>query len=266
MVTSLVFGVASALSPDYWWYAVLRALTGAWYTGGLGRAAPSVARSMVNGAVTRWQWLAAVVSSLERGYPSAGFGNSGIGIICFVLAVEPVGPSWRGTCGIFQVGCSCRTSHHNLQLGPVLDHVLGQRPASARVLLICNRLGCRVPLQGCAFTVGACLLAPMAALVRPWRPLLVFASLPMAAYLLLWPAVHESPRWLLVAGRKVGECALGFWDLVVPQSAGAAAPPLRLVLLCQHPCCRCQHCLRLRLLLLLLLLPVCRTLGRNYGG
>ena len=68
-----------------------------------------------------------------------------------------------------------------------------------------SRPGCHVPLQGCAFTVGACLLAPMAFLVRPWRPLLVFASLPMAAYLLLWPAVHESPRWLLVAGRKVGD-------------------------------------------------------------
>lgn len=39
--------------------------------------------------------------------------------------------------------------------------------------------------------------------VRPWRPLMVFAALPMAAYLLLWPAVLESPRWLLVAGRKV---------------------------------------------------------------
>jgi predicted MFS family arabinose efflux permease len=28
VATSLVFGVLSALSPDYWWYAVLRALTG----------------------------------------------------------------------------------------------------------------------------------------------------------------------------------------------------------------------------------------------
>lgn len=35
VVTSLVFGVASALSPDYWWYAVLRAFTGASYTGHL---------------------------------------------------------------------------------------------------------------------------------------------------------------------------------------------------------------------------------------
>lgn len=51
--------------------------------------------------------------------------------------------------------------------------------------------------------MGACLLALMAWVVRPWRPLMVFAALPMAAYLLLWPAVHESPRWLLVAGRKV---------------------------------------------------------------
>lgn len=67
----------------------------------------------------------------------------------------------------------------------------------------CELLWLPFLLQGCAFTLGACLLAPMAFLVRPWRPLLVLASLPMAAYLLLWPAVHESPRWLLVAGRKV---------------------------------------------------------------
>jgi hypothetical protein len=84
------------------------------------------------------------------------------------------------------------------------NYVLGQRLARGPAFLIVDRPGRHIPLQGCAFTVGACLLAPMAALVRPWRPLLVFASLPMAAYLLLWPAVHESPRWLLVAGRKVG--------------------------------------------------------------
>ena len=86
--------------------------------------------------------------------------------------------------------------------------ILNQRLASGLVFLIVNRPGRHILLQGCAFTVGACLLAPMAALVRPWRPLLVFASLPMAAYLLLWPAVHESPRWLLVAGRKVGYCGI----------------------------------------------------------
>lgn len=31
VTTSLVFGVASALAPDYWWYAVLRAGTGECY-------------------------------------------------------------------------------------------------------------------------------------------------------------------------------------------------------------------------------------------
>lgn len=62
----------------------------------------------------------------------------------------------------------------------------------------------RLNAQGCFFTLGACLTALIAWSVRPWRPLMALAALPMAAYLLLWPAVHESPRWLLVAGRKVG--------------------------------------------------------------
>ncbi len=42
-------------------------------------------------------------SSDPRAVHAAGMGNSGIGIVAFVLAVEPVGPSWRGTCGILQV-------------------------------------------------------------------------------------------------------------------------------------------------------------------
>ena len=34
-------------------------------------------------------------------------------------------------------------------------------------------------------------------------PFLMYALTAGGLYMLLWPAIHESPRWLLVAGRKV---------------------------------------------------------------
>jgi hypothetical protein len=229
VVTSLVFGVASALSPDYWWYAVLRAFTGAWYTGGLGRAAPSVARSMViaqllggNGwlqSSSSLEWLylfCRLWQQRDRHHLLRAGGGAGRALLAGHLRHLPGGLLLLCTAPQPQMDC-------------IPNCVLGERLAGVRVFLIVNRPGRHIPLQGCAFTVGACLLAPMAALVRPWRPLLVFASLPMAAYLLLWPAVHESPRWLLVAGRKVGDSGLGFE--VVPQSSVAAASARRLALL-----------------------------------
>lgn len=50
---------------------------------------------------------------------------------------------------------------------------------------------------------GAMAMVLLAWLVRPWRVLAAASAATQAAYMLLWPAVHESPRWLLVAGRKV---------------------------------------------------------------
>jgi hypothetical protein len=58
----------------------------------------------------------------------AGLGNSGIGIICFVLAVEPVGPSCRGTCGIFQVPPPDRATYRKLT---DQDEYCGISPASS---------------------------------------------------------------------------------------------------------------------------------------
>lgn len=117
VATSLVFGVASALSPDYWWYAVLRALTGGCH--GVFQPAycmPAHRCTAPENCMTflslRRIPLASIAHLFAKPLPApmviavecaAGFGNSGMGIICFVLAVEPVGPSWRGTCGIVQV-------------------------------------------------------------------------------------------------------------------------------------------------------------------
>lgn len=86
-----------------------------------------------------------------------GLANSGIGIIVFCLALEPIGVSRRGAAGV---------------------------------------------LQGVFFTLGSMAAVFLAWLVRPWRLLSLSSSAPQGLFLLLWPVVRESPRWLLVAGRK----------------------------------------------------------------
>eukprot|EP00897_Mesotaenium_endlicherianum_P004088 jgi/Mesen1/3707/ME000202S02790 len=51
------------------------------------------------------------------------------------------------------------------------------------------------------FAVGIMGLSVAAYLVPRWRALTLLMSLPSALYLLLWGAIDESPRWLLVRGR-----------------------------------------------------------------
>ena len=54
------------------------------------------------------------------------------------------------------------------------------------------------------FFTGGCLLAPgLAWAVPAWRPQTVLASIPGLLFLAAWGLVQESPRWLLVSGRKV---------------------------------------------------------------
>ena len=132
----------------------------------------------------------------------------------FVLALEPIGVSARGICGILQ-GCfftigailTAPIAWGELQTqGP--DHALpsirepSMRDHSAggavRHTLLWLMKFTTLSAEHCSWWG----LRGHAG-VPQWRPLVALAALPMAMYMLLFPAVQESPRWLLVAGRKV---------------------------------------------------------------
>lgn len=52
------------------------------------------------------------------------------------------------------------------------------------------------------FILGEFVLVGIAAAFRPWRALCFACAAVNAAALGLWPLLPESPRWLLVRGRK----------------------------------------------------------------
>lgn len=53
------------------------------------------------------------------------------------------------------------------------------------------------------FALGASLAALLAWALPGWRALSLVAALASLAYVASWSFVHESPRWLLLRGRKV---------------------------------------------------------------
>lgn len=57
-------------------------------------------------------------------------------------------------------------------------------------------------LQGFV-SVGGCVATLLAAAAPGWRLLSLLCALLSLAYLGTWSYVHESPRWLLLRGRKV---------------------------------------------------------------
>lgn len=111
---------------------------------------------------------------------ATGLANSGIGIIVFCLALEPIGISRRGAAGV---------------------------------------------LQGVFFTLGSLTTVLLAWLIRPWRLLALSSAVPQGIFLLLWPAVRESPRWLLVAGRK-GEATAALAAIAVANGKKLPEQPL----------------------------------------
>lgn len=54
------------------------------------------------------------------------------------------------------------------------------------------------------FSLGACLAVLLAWVVPGWRALSLLSALGSLAFMATWSYVHESPRWLLLRGRKVG--------------------------------------------------------------
>jgi hypothetical protein len=87
------------------------------------------------------------------------------------------------------------------------------------------------------FIVGEFALVVFAVSIKPWKGHFAAAAVLGAAFLLLWPLLPESARWLLVQGRKeeakqvrghrrgccVGPTAAGFWEGVGGDGAAAAA-------------------------------------------
>lgn len=51
------------------------------------------------------------------------------------------------------------------------------------------------------YTIGLCMLAVVAYLVRDWRHLTLATSVPFILYYFYWFVLPESPRWLLAKGR-----------------------------------------------------------------
>jgi OCT family organic cation transporter-like MFS transporter 4/5 len=47
------------------------------------------------------------------------------------------------------------------------------------------------------FAVGEAIISVIAMLVRDWRTFHIVTSAPLFAFLLLWPLMNESPRWLI---------------------------------------------------------------------
>lgn len=52
------------------------------------------------------------------------------------------------------------------------------------------------------FALGECLIALLAFLIHPWRQLTMAVAILTFSFFFTWPSVPESPKWLLVNGRK----------------------------------------------------------------
>ncbi|KAM0894312.1 hypothetical protein ACQ4PT_024497 [Festuca glaucescens] len=191
-ILNAVFGLLTAVAPNYWVYVALRLITG-FSTGSVGLCSfvlanepigPSL-RGMASmftfyffsggeeflgrkGALLVACILNAVFGLLTAVAPNywvyvalrliTGFSTGNVGLCSFVLANEPIGPSHRGMASMF-------TFYF--------------------------------------FSGGIAILAGIAALFQSsWRALYVVTSLPSLVYVLaVLPFVSESPRWYLVRRR-----------------------------------------------------------------
>lgn len=109
----------------------------------------------------------------------SGVGSGGAGLTAFVLTSEFLGPSKRGrlliALQIFATGAM---------------HLSASKTCVA---------------------VGSCLVAGLCFVLPYWRKIMFVIGTLSLLYLITWDATMESPRWLLIKGRK-GVCHA--WTLV----------------------------------------------------
>jgi MFS family permease len=179
-----------------------------------------VASIMAATAPSLWMYLAFRCAS--------GAGMGGMAVAAFALAADVAPPSWRGFVGLLinpffsgKQGRAGRQARRSGTAGKAAQRALylecsergfsaaacnsssrSRMPASAQLMSMppSRRMPPCFPCE-----VGACAATLLAWWVPSWRWLTFLCGIATLAYIPSWSLVAESPQWLLLRSKKVGE-------------------------------------------------------------